>query len=149
MERGLLLRLGCGEFGLSLIAQARRILVLHAPSGAGKSSLVMAGLTPALTEGGFDVWRPIRVNLDPAGLADLPTETNRYVLSVLLSLEEELPAERRRSPAELARMDLRTYVTNRPRRKGRQDLGPVFRQLSRRGQPAPRREGDRDPVIAR
>ncbi|MBK7829438.1 MAG: hypothetical protein IPJ59_30210 [Nannocystis sp.] len=86
----------------------------------------MAGLTPALVEGGFDVWRPIRVNFDPAGLADLPAETNRYVLSVLLSLEEELPADRRRNPAELARMDLRTYVTTRPRRKGRQDLPAVL-----------------------
>ena len=44
--------------------QARRIVVLHSPSGAGKSSLVQAGLIPKLEAGGFAVWRPIRVNLD-------------------------------------------------------------------------------------
>jgi hypothetical protein len=48
--------------------QARRIVVLHSPSGAGKSSLVHAGLIPRLKTAGYDVWKPIRVNLDPADL---------------------------------------------------------------------------------
>lgn len=106
--------------------QARRIVVFHSPSGAGKSSLVQAGLIPRLREGGFDVWRPIRVHLDPRDLEGVAVGVNRYLLSVLVSLEEELPAARRRSPAELARMDLPEYLESRPRRKGREDSPVVL-----------------------
>lgn len=106
--------------------QARRIVVLHSPSGAGKSSLVQAGLIPRLLQGGFDVWRPIRVNLDPRTLADVPRGTNRYLLSAKLSLEEELPEDHRRRPAELAEGSLLDYLESRPRRKGRSGRAVVL-----------------------
>jgi WD40 repeat protein len=105
--------------------QARRIVVLHSPSGAGKSSLVQAGLIPRLQAAGFDVWRTIRVNLDPRGFdGDDVGAANRYLLSAMVSLEEELPAGRRRGPAELARREFGEYLRSRPRRRGR-DGRPV------------------------
>ncbi|MEM9461309.1 MAG: hypothetical protein AAGF11_44505 [Myxococcota bacterium] len=106
--------------------KGHRIVVLHSPSGAGKSSLVHAGLIPRLREARFDVWRPIRVNLDPTSFEGVPEEVNRYLLSALVSLEDELPAKRRRSPAELARLDWLEYLDGRPRRKGRTDQSVVL-----------------------
>ena len=99
--------------------QARRIVVLHSPSGAGKSSLVQAGLIPRLAEGGYDVWKPIRVNLDPGDLEGIPEGTNRYLLSAMISLEEELPELNRRTPGALAGLEFIEYLEKRPRRKGR------------------------------
>ena len=105
--------------------QARRIVVLHSPSGAGKSSLVHAGLIPRLRSAGYDVWKPIRVNLDPADLG-VTGPTNRYTLSAMLSLEDELPADRRQGPAVLAKFDFLDYVERRPRRKSRADRPVVL-----------------------
>lgn len=101
------------------LLQARRIVVLHSPSGAGKSSLVHAGLIPKLERGSFDVWKPIRVNLEPNDLEAIPAGTNRYLLSAMVCLEEELPAARRRSPAELSTLDFLDFLESRPRRKNR------------------------------
>lgn len=62
---------------------AERIVLLHAPSGAGKSSLLQAGITVPLRLRGFTPTRPIRVNepIDPA----VPV-ANRYVYSVAVKL---------------------------------------------------------------
>ena len=95
--------------------QARRIVVLHSPAGAGKSSLVHAGLVPRLKAAGYDVWKPIRVNLEPGDLGVIEP-TNRYALSAMLSLEDEVPADRQERLATLARLDFLDYVEARPRR---------------------------------
>lgn len=92
---------------------AERIVLLHSPSGAGKSSLVQAGLVPRLRER-FDVWRPVRVNEDvPEGV-----DANRYVFSVLRSFEEGIPEENRKSIDALAELSLHRYVQGRVRRPG-------------------------------
>lgn len=60
-----------------------RIVLLYSPSGAGKSSLVAAGVTPALSERGFGVLPPLRVGADPLGAPG-----NRYIRSVAQSIAE-------------------------------------------------------------
>jgi WD40 repeat protein len=87
-----------------------RIVLLYSPSGAGKTSLIQAALIPALEEKELDVRRPIRVNLDPGMVLDGERPVNRYVLSTLLSLDEEPLDGRRRAPEELARLDLVSYL---------------------------------------
>jgi len=66
------------------LVTAERLVLLHSPSGAGKSSLINAGLIPELMDR-FDVWEPTRVNAEPpAG-----TTTNRYVWSAIHGWKKE------------------------------------------------------------
>lgn len=91
---------------------AERIVLLHSPSGAGKSSLVQAGLIPRLAQAGFEVLPVIRVNLElPAGSLDAPG-FNRYAFSVMLSLEEGRRDAQPAAPAaELAQLSLSQYLS--------------------------------------
>ncbi len=109
---------------------AERIVLLYSPSGAGKTSLIQAALFPKLREEGFNVLPPLRVSAQvpvlPApesksvasGLA-----TNRFVLSTLLSLEENLPKEKRLSLASLSRLTFEEYLRQRADLK---DTSPVL-----------------------
>lgn len=66
---------------------AKRIVLLHSPSGAGKTSLIHAVLLPALENEGFYLHPPIRVGMDPPSeVIEAGCAYNRYVLSALISL---------------------------------------------------------------
>ena len=98
---------------------AQRIVLLHSPSGAGKSSLVYAGLIPRLLEH-FSVWRPTRVNLEWAD--GVETEgVNRYVRSAILGFEQGLPEDERRTEDQIAGLPLSEYCAKRPPRPGAPD----------------------------
>ena len=97
---------------LYYLLTAERIVWLHSPSGAGKTSLIWASLAPRLERDGFRVYPCIRVNLSLPQMEGetVPPSTNRYLMSTLLSLEEGLPPERRQSMASLAGPGLPDYL---------------------------------------
>lgn len=64
---------------------AERVALLHAQSGAGKSSLIHAALIPMLIDEGFNVFPVVRVSHPPVGRED--GGPNRYVRSALIDLE--------------------------------------------------------------
>ena len=100
---------------LYYLLSAERIVLLHSPSGAGKTSLVQAGLIPRM-RAGFDVWRPTRLNQEPIVQEGGGGDVNRYTLSALAGLEEGIPAELRRPVEVLSGQSLAEYAAERPRR---------------------------------
>lgn len=96
---------------LNALLTAERIVLLYSPSGAGKTSLINAGLVPRLIKDGFDVLETIRVNLP----TDPYSPKNRYVFSALVSLEKNLPEDQQIPLEELAKLSLPEYFANRPR----------------------------------
>jgi Tol biopolymer transport system component len=92
---------------------ARRIILLHSPSGAGKTSLVQAGLIPRLEENGFQVLPPARLNQEPPDALHADNGFNRYVFSLLLSLEETLEDELKTPSEKLASISLLEYLASR------------------------------------
>jgi Novel STAND NTPase 1 len=68
------------KWDLETLLIAERIVLLHAPSGAGKTSLIQAALMPSLEED-FDVSGPLRVHA-PAPSSDV----NPYLHSLRLGL---------------------------------------------------------------
>lgn len=90
---------------------AERIVLLYSPSGAGKTSLIQAGLLPELEEEGFRALPVMRVSLEPPlSLREEIGSYNRYILSLLLSLEESVPKDRQVPLPELARLTLAEYL---------------------------------------
>lgn len=87
---------------------AERIVLLHAPSGAGKSSLLQAGLAPRLRAEGLVVLPVARVGTPPPIACP-----DRFTLSVLLGLEEDVPKARQTPLATLAGLRLVDYLDRR------------------------------------
>lgn len=95
---------------------AERIVMLYSPSGAGKSSILNAVVLPKMEENGFDVLPVMRVNLEPAENLGKNPAFNRYIYSLLVSMEESVPEENRFAPTDLAGMRLKEYLENYQKR---------------------------------
>lgn len=120
---------------LFYLLTAERIVLLHSPSGAGKTSLIQAGLIPRLRGENFHVLPIVRVGSDVSRLrtivdrqllASLLTAgaseqryqpsapPNRYLFSTLLALDENLPVAQQMPLDRLATMSLEAYLSRRP-----------------------------------
>lgn len=93
---------------LSLVT-SNRIVLCYAPSGAGKTSLINAGLYPQLEKEGFQVLPPTRVRgLIPEGV-DEAAIPSIYVFNALLGLARDTA-----SPAELTSQTISGYLATLP-----------------------------------
>ena len=100
---------------------AERIVLLYSPSGAGKTSLLHAGLKRELIADGFAVLPTVRVTHEATDALGDTTVRNRYSLSTLLSLEAGRDHEM--DPTALATITLDQYLeqTRESRADGGQD----------------------------
>lgn len=87
---------------------AHRIVLLYSQSGAGKTSLVEAGLRHELEDLEFQVFPTIRVGYEPQP-SEEGGDTNRYRLSVLSSIEESRPPDEQLDHSELTTIGLDEY----------------------------------------
>jgi WD40 repeat protein len=80
---------------------AERLVLMFSPSGAGKTSLIQAGLIPALREEGFYDLPVVRVGVPTGGETAANSDSpNHYIQNVLAALAAR-PTEDPDQPAEL------------------------------------------------
>jgi WD40 repeat protein len=96
---------------------AERIVLLYSPSGAGKTSLIQAGLIPMLQREGFGVLPVVRVGLDPGHNLTVRSG-NRYLASALFSLEGDTADGEKQRTAEIDQVPLGAYLERRGRSEG-------------------------------
>jgi WD40 repeat protein len=96
---------------------AERIVLLYSPSGAGKTSLIQAGLIPMLQREGFGVLPVVRVGLDPGHNLTVRSG-NRYLASTLFSLEGDAADGEKQRTAEIDQVSLGAYLERHGRSDG-------------------------------
>jgi WD40 repeat protein len=92
---------------------AERIVLVHSPSGAGKTSLLQAAVIPRLQERDFNPLPILHVAREARNI-----KANRYTFSVLTSLEKGLADTERLDDAALASLTLDDYLKQRAERFG-------------------------------
>src|SRR5215218_9948565 len=90
---------------------ADRIVLLYSPSGAGKSSLLEAGLRPELEKRDLRVLPTVRINPAAGGIAPGARSGNRYLVSTLLSLEEGRDRNEQLAFTDVSTFSLHDYLT--------------------------------------
>jgi tetratricopeptide (TPR) repeat protein len=106
---------------LRYMLTSERIVLLYSPSGAGKSSLINAGLLPQLANR-FNIWGPARLNLVPPGDNSNRASLNRYVWSTISALEKS---------ESFPEMTLAEYAAQRPRERNPLILFDQFEEVLR------------------
>src|SRR5262245_31557709 len=92
---------------------AERIVLFYSPSGAGKTSLLQAGVIPELEQRNFRVMPVMRVGQELPPGTGLPAGANRYIVSLLLSLEEDQPQDQQIPFAQLCQLSFEEYLKRR------------------------------------
>lgn len=119
------------RFELRTLLISERVALLYSPSGAGKTSLIRAGLTRDLLDAQFTVLPIIRVHLPlPPELATATApRPNRYLISAIQSIEAGLRPAEPIPVAELAELTFDAYLGRRLPSVGSPDVALIFDQF--------------------
>jgi hypothetical protein len=109
---------------------AERVVVMSSPSGAGKSSVINAAMLPRMRDQGFATPPVMRVSRSLPPEVTIPPGSNRFIVSLLLSLEEgREPASDRVPLHELLTMTFDAYLDDRQRESPNDSQVLVFDQF--------------------